>query len=89
MTNSGSIHPFLARQLAKAGGEHLDVERLLDAISDTYFERDRERRRSEHANTMMADELDETLSQLERQNMRFRAVSTRSESIGIPFACSL
>ena len=70
-----SYHPLLNRQLlkAKCDDESIDVPTLLSLVSTAYQEKDIDRKRADHANRVMADELNVTLSELALQNMRFRA----------------
>ena len=69
------LQPLLARQVGKArsaDGE-LDVDKLLQLVSSAYEENERERRRSDHANELMTQELEDALTAIELQNMRFKA----------------
>ena len=79
MTDHEARHPLLKRQLARADG---DITTLLAMVAEAYGERDLERRRADHANSVMADELDKTLGQLELQNMRFKvALNTMAQGL--------
>ena len=58
------LHQTLARQVQRArlpdGG--VDLDRLLALVSETYAETDVDRRRTDRANRLMAEELEEALS---------------------------
>ena len=73
MSQTPGYHSLLVRQLAKTGGMVPGCEKLLDLVSAAYFEQDRVRSRSDHANRIMSVELEDTLARLELQNLRFRA----------------
>ncbi|MBC2668969.1 putative bifunctional diguanylate cyclase/phosphodiesterase [Novosphingobium piscinae] len=79
MTADDCPHPLLRRQMTRADG---DIASLLAMVAEAYGERDQERRRADHANRVMADELDRTLGQLELQNMRFKvALDTMEQGL--------
>ncbi|MET3826654.1 diguanylate cyclase (GGDEF)-like protein [Sphingomonas sp. PvP055] len=69
------LHQTLARQVQRArlpdGG--VDLDRLLALVSETYAETDVDRRRTDRANRLMAEELEEALSKSALQNVRFKA----------------
>jgi diguanylate cyclase (GGDEF)-like protein len=73
LTMAGELHPLLRRQLAKSGGAPAGSEPLLERISAAYADFDRDRARNNHANAMMAEELERTLDEFRLQNLRFRA----------------
>lgn len=75
MTEKQDLPPLLARQVGKAtlpNGE-LDARKLLGLVSAAYEDNERERRRADHANDLMAQELEDALTAIELQNMRFKA----------------
>lgn len=73
MTPVPDLHPLLARQLRKSGVAMDGAEPLLALVSAAYQEFDRMRARTDHANAIMADELDAAMASLKTQNLRFRA----------------
>ena len=64
-----SPHRLLQRQLAKAGhGDgRFDLDRLLTAVSATYEEMDRDRRRTDRSISLMVEELATSNAELERK----------------------
>jgi diguanylate cyclase (GGDEF)-like protein len=75
-------HKLLARQIAKAaaGREDVDLQRLLPMINAVYQDMDRDRLRTDRANTLMAEEVvalekerRQLLNELRVQNTRFEA----------------
>ena len=62
------IHRILERQIRKATGDggKIDLRMLLNSIHETYAEHDRDLRRIDRANGLMAEELDEMLAIRER-----------------------
>ena len=66
---------LLARQVAKSTNSSgtLDIDNLFSLVTAAYEERDQDRRRSDRANQLMADELHDASKALELQNMRFKA----------------
>lgn len=75
------MHKLLRQQLHKADSEGgLDLEKLLAMVSGAYEDLDNNRRRTERANRLMTDELDEAYARMQSsldavalQNMRFEA----------------
>ncbi len=69
------LHRIAARQAERArrpdGG--IDTDRLLALVSATYAETDVDRRRSDRANRLMAQELEVALAESALQNLRFKA----------------
>jgi diguanylate cyclase (GGDEF)-like protein len=69
------LHPIAARQARRTrlpdGG--VDIDRLLALVSETYTETDIDRRRTDRANRLMAEELEAALSRSALQNLRFKA----------------
>lgn len=67
--------PLLARQVSKATSADgtIDVDKLLQLISAAYRDHERDRRRGDHANSLMAQELEDALTAIELQNIRFKA----------------
>jgi len=70
-----ALHQIAARQAERArlpdGG--IDIDRLLALVSATYTETDVDRRRSDRANRLMAEELEVALAKSALQNLRFKA----------------
>jgi len=74
---SQSFHRLLTRQLRAAGANiseapH-DTSILLNLVSSAYETADQDRRRTDRASRLMAEELEEVVSSLEQQNLRFAA----------------
>jgi len=69
------LHPIALRQARRARmpDGSIDVDRLLALMSETYTETDVDRRRTDHANRLMATELEAALSESALQNLRFKA----------------
>src|SRR5689334_5507256 len=66
---------LLERQIAKtrnANGE-IDYAALKLLVAQAYNEKEQDRRRADRASRLVAEELEETLANLELQNVRFRA----------------
>jgi len=75
MTTPGTLHPLLARQIAKATEAEgaLDARRLYALVSEAYSQRDVDVRRIDRASHLMAQELADAIAALETQNVWFRA----------------
>jgi len=75
MTEKQDLPPLLARQVGKATlpDGSLDAQKLLGLVSSVYEANERDRRRTDHANELMAQELEDALTAIELQNMRFKA----------------
>lgn len=76
------LHKLLARQVARATDAkgQLDVDRLCALVSASYADEERDRRRIDHANRVMAEEIEaaqqrlqQTAETLRVQNQRFEA----------------
>jgi diguanylate cyclase (GGDEF)-like protein len=75
-------HRLLARQIARAsaGGDQVDLQRLLALINAAYLDMDRDRSRTDRANALMTEELvalekqrKQLVGELQVQNTRFEA----------------
>ena len=75
MTENARLPQLLSRQVEKATtpDKGLDIHRLLDLVSAAYEDHERDRRRTDRANALMAEELEDALSAIELQNIRFKA----------------
>jgi len=75
MTEKQDLPPLLARQVGKATlpDGALDARKLLGLVAAAYEENERDRRRADRANDLMAQELEDALTAIELQNMRFKA----------------
>src|ERR1700681_1223381 len=62
------MHRLLARQVARASRSSgdLDVEMLLRLVDAAYDEADRERSRTDRANLLMCEEMDQLNAELQR-----------------------
>jgi diguanylate cyclase (GGDEF)-like protein len=74
---SQKLHALLVRQLRAAGVANLDMpanlSTLLGLVSSAYAEADTDRRRTDRAMSLMAEEIDDVVASLEQQNQRFAA----------------
>ncbi|MCE7798902.1 PAS-domain containing protein [Sphingobium sufflavum] len=75
MKARADLHPLLCRQLTKASGAkgELDTDRLLGLVSRAYQEKDADRQRTDRANELMAEELEEAVAASALQAARFKA----------------
>ena len=73
MSQARNLHPLLLRQLRKSDTLGSCCDGLIEMVSAAYFEFDRNRARTDHANAMMAEEIEQALAKLRTQNLRLRA----------------
>lgn len=76
------LHRLLRKQLARAqgpGGE-LDVQRLLALVSATYEDDERDRRRIDRANQLMAEEIETAQRELQASMESLRQQNTRFDA---------
>ena len=78
-------HPLLERQLERvqAQGGRLDIDALLDLVSQAYHESDTNEARMRHATQLMSDELIEATTQIEREADSAFATILQSVAEGI------
>ncbi len=64
MTENARLPQLLSRQVEKATtpDKGLDIHRLLDLVSAAYEDHERDRRRTDRANALMAEELEDALA---------------------------